>query len=89
VHGSKITEIAHIFGLPFIRSRGFALILTEMGWATFLAIFSQSHLVTLLPFRCPAWRPDQKRGRKSLVEHPMVLGCTENRPGRPDEFVKK
>jgi hypothetical protein len=43
---SKITEVANIFWLLFPR---YALSLTKMGWATFWATFSQTHLVTVAP----------------------------------------
>jgi hypothetical protein len=32
----------------FSKSNDYVLILTKMGWATFWAIFSQTHLVTLV-----------------------------------------
>jgi hypothetical protein len=36
------------FGATFFRGYGYLSIITKMGWATFWAIFSQTHLVTLL-----------------------------------------
>jgi hypothetical protein len=38
----KITEVVHCF-----YGKGYASILTKMGWATFWAIFLQIHLATL------------------------------------------
>jgi hypothetical protein len=43
----KITEIAHIFGLLFATVKVMRSFFTKMLWATFWAIFSQTHLVTL------------------------------------------
>jgi hypothetical protein len=44
----KITEVGKNFWLhTFFLGESTALILTKMGWATFWAIFSQTHLVTL------------------------------------------
>jgi hypothetical protein len=37
------------FGQIFFNSRGYVLISTKMGWATFWSIFSQTQLVTLNP----------------------------------------
>jgi hypothetical protein len=37
----KITKVAHIFGLPFLTVK-------EMCWAMFWAIFSQTHMLTLI-----------------------------------------
>jgi hypothetical protein len=52
----KITGVAQKFWLLFFLSLDYALILTKMGWATFWAILSQTHLVTLLTLfpRIPA-----------------------------------
>jgi hypothetical protein len=44
---SNITEVAHIFVVIFFQSIDFVLMLTKMDRATFWAIFSQTHLVTL------------------------------------------
>jgi hypothetical protein len=43
----KITEVAHKFVLIFFDSDVYALMFTKKGWATFWAIFSLTHLVTL------------------------------------------
>jgi hypothetical protein len=44
----KITKIARILGLhTFSHGEGYALSFDKMHWATFWAIFSQTHLVTL------------------------------------------
>jgi hypothetical protein len=44
----EITEVAHIFGLLFPMDKVmYIYILTKMYLATFWAIFSQAHLVTL------------------------------------------
>jgi hypothetical protein len=45
----KITEVAHIFVLLY-STVNFSCIdfYKKMGWATFLAIYSQPHLVTLI-----------------------------------------
>jgi hypothetical protein len=44
----KITEVKHIFELLSYHGHVYTLILIKMGWAKFWAIFSQTHLVTLL-----------------------------------------
>jgi hypothetical protein len=45
----KITEVAQIFGLLFSMVKLHnVLISTKMGWASCWAIFSQTHLVTLI-----------------------------------------
>jgi hypothetical protein len=44
----KITKVAQIIVIFFSTQR-VARILTKMGWATFWAIFSQTHPVTLCP----------------------------------------
>jgi hypothetical protein len=44
----KITSLAHIFGLLFTPSEGLALFFDKMYWATFWAILSQTHLITLI-----------------------------------------
>jgi hypothetical protein len=43
----SLTKEARNFGLFFFRSTSYAFILTKIGWAKFLVIFSQTHLVTL------------------------------------------
>jgi hypothetical protein len=45
-----ITEVAHILGAAFFHEISYALILAKEGWATFWAIFFQSHLVNLTIF---------------------------------------
>jgi hypothetical protein len=42
-----IAEVGHMFEY-FFRGKSFVLIMTKMGWATFWAIYSQTHLVTLI-----------------------------------------
>jgi hypothetical protein len=44
----KIREVANIFGLLFSSAKFMHLVFTKRGWDTFWAIFSQTHLVTLL-----------------------------------------
>jgi hypothetical protein len=48
----KITVEAQEFGLLFSKVKDVYLSGPKMGWATFGAIFSQTHLVTL-PARYP------------------------------------
>jgi hypothetical protein len=43
----KITEEAQIFYL-LISVKSYVLSLAKMGWATFWAMFSRTHLVTLV-----------------------------------------
>jgi hypothetical protein len=45
----KITEEPTFFGPLFSSGCGCALLMTKMGLAIFWAIFSQTHLVTLMP----------------------------------------
>jgi hypothetical protein len=42
----KITEVAQIFDALLFKGERYKLILRKTGWATFWAIFSQTHLVT-------------------------------------------
>jgi hypothetical protein len=44
----KITEVAQSLGLTFFHETSCVLIWGKTGWATPYAIFSQTHLVTLL-----------------------------------------
>jgi hypothetical protein len=43
----KITEVAHIFGLLYSMVMVHEIILPKNGWATFLANFFRTYLVTL------------------------------------------
>jgi hypothetical protein len=43
----KITDVAQIFRLLFPESASYVLVLTKKVLATFWAMFSQTHLVTL------------------------------------------
>jgi hypothetical protein len=49
----KNTKVVKTFRLLLYTAKSYILILTKMGWATFWAIFSQTHLVTLALF---AWK---------------------------------
>jgi hypothetical protein len=53
-HFFQITELAHILAQPFFRGKSYAFFWPKMSWAEFWAIFSQTHLVTLLSFS-EAW----------------------------------
>jgi hypothetical protein len=67
----KITEVAYIFGLPF------PTIIThwkwqKVGWATFWAVLSRSHLVTLVCAKRRSgrhrWRPKSKSEMRRRTE---------------------
>jgi hypothetical protein len=67
----KITEVAQSFVLLFSTEKSYVLILTKKGWATFLPIFSQTHLVTLLGGRARV-HPNPTRidvkGKKGMLQ---------------------
>jgi hypothetical protein len=44
----KMAELAQIFGLPYSKLKIMYLFWQKIGWATFWANFSQTHLVTLM-----------------------------------------
>jgi hypothetical protein len=46
-HFFKITELAHILGQLFPHGKSYVLFWQKISLATFWAIFSQTHLVTL------------------------------------------
>jgi hypothetical protein len=48
LYEEKKTEKAQNFGFTFFRTKSGVFILTKYGWAGLWAIFSQTHLVTLL-----------------------------------------
>jgi hypothetical protein len=58
----KITRVAQIFG----PQKSYVLSMKVMGWATFWAIFSQTHLVTLALTDTFGWLPN-----------PVVTPCGE------------
>jgi hypothetical protein len=56
----KISIVAHISGLPVSTVKDMRSLWPKMAWATNWAIFSQTHLVTLiltLPLFTPSVRP--------------------------------
>jgi hypothetical protein len=44
----KTAKMEHIFGTTFLRGKSYVLNFMKNGFATFWAIFSQTHLVALL-----------------------------------------
>jgi hypothetical protein len=57
--------------LPWKKLCMYGLIMSKMGWATFWAIFSRTHLVTLVPTGgqvLPLKRADRKRHQNPFSE---------------------
>jgi hypothetical protein len=63
-----ITEVAQNLGLLTSTEKRSVLILTKMGWATFWAKFSQTHLVTLSAANPPNCESKQRIINVCLIE---------------------